>query len=494
MNVFSEDSILFEAIDGKCLKRMRGIPHGIQRPWKELVSKGTLWAVYRISGEHWPRSTEKAILKLKESSGVSPCVLVGKNEDLGTVATAFSKLQVPVVTEIGGRGKLVRPRAVEKQKKVEKGWTSRVSPYVLEDCSKLNNIHADLRTLICVLVKKYGDKREWDDEHEHKALQTFFLDFAGLNGLSADASRAQIVLRRLEQAGMAGSRDHYFHSFQNFFFGLWVIGEARDYFEKWLKVSKLFWSVSLEFVWFLVCMWHDVGYGLHSRRAIEENVFGIELEESPTDRLSTYLTSLPIMEAKRTITSLMEHLLDTKPQTGWMEPRRESKYTNTEQKLERAIDADLRSGHGAASALRLYTDMMNFINKCAVQEKRNILIQSTLIAAASIPFHDWHFRRCVRKEYGVCKIPVITMPFAALLAYVDSIQEDRRKFDSIRKERAFLRHLTIEEERIISAEVDGAALANGDVIWKIVEATDVLSFLERSTASFEVEYPKWLVA
>lgn len=193
-------------------------------------------------------------------------------------------------------------------------------------------------------------------------------------------------------------------------------------------------------------------------------------------------------------TSLIEHLLHRQPVTAWIPPQNDAALTEIEEKMERAIYADLRGGHGAASALRLYTDMKSFISKCAVQEKRHLLTQATWIAAVSIPFHDWHFRKCVREECGDCKVPALTMPFAALLAFVDSIQEDRRKLEGIGKDKAFLQELAIDEERIISARVDGSALGKEDIIWKIVEAIDVLAALEINTQSFDVEYPKWLVA
>jgi hypothetical protein len=343
-------------------------------------------------------------------------------------------------------------------------------------------------------VKKYETKTTWDDEYEHAILGRFFLEFAEVNGLSADAARAHTFLRRLEQAGMGGSRDHYFHSFQNFFFGLWVIGQIRDHFQKWLSISKLNWSIPLEFTWFLISLWHDIGYGLHSLASIETTVFGIDLGAGVRERLNEYVNSPPVLEAKRTISSLIEHLLQNCPQTAWMEPKPDSVPTPMETDLQDAIDADLRAGHGAASALRLYTDMNSFINKCAIQSKRNILMQAALTAAASIPFHDWHFRRCVRDYCSTCRIPALTMSFAALLAFVDSIQEDRRRFEGIGLEKAFLEHLVIENERVISAEVNGGALAATDVIWKIVEASDVLASIERTTDNFEVKYPQWLVA
>jgi hypothetical protein len=345
------------------------------------------------------------------------------------------------------------------------------------------------------LFNKYTKRPRYSrDDYEQRVLRKFFLDFAALNGLSREAAKAQDVLRKLEQAGMGGNRDHYFHSFQNFFLGLWAMGEAWDYFEKWLHISKLHWNISFEFAWFLVCMWHDVGYSVKSFRRIEEDVFGIDIEKTAYEPQYAYISSAPVVEGKRVIASLMEHLLESQPTTGWMEPPQHGQRTNMEQKLEIAIDADLKEGHGAASALRLYTDMKSFIDKCAVQRKRNMLTQATQLAAVSIPFHDWYFRKSVRENCGNCVIPALTMPFAALLTFIDSIQEDRRIFEDIKRDKAFLRELIVEKGRMISAKVDGQALAKEDIIWKIVDATDVVASLKTTAESFDVKYPKWLMA
>ena len=488
-----EESLLSDAIQGKPLGKFKDIPSDVEPPWREIVSEGTTWAVYRVGGEHQAKATERAIRRLTSSSTITPCLLVDKSEELGTVATPFFKLKVPVIVEIAGKGTLIRPRAVKKKPASGK-CRSRVSPDVLKDCAGLKKLDSALCKLLKKLTGKYKTKPTWDDKYEHSLLGRFFLEFAGLNGLSADAARAQEFLLRLEQAGMGGNRDHYFHSFQNFFFGLLVIGEILEYFRKSLSISKLHWNIPLEFTWFLVCLWHDIGYGLHSLGNIETTIFGIDVASGPRERLSEYVNSPPVLEGKRAISSLIEHLLQNHPQTAWMEPGLDSQPTQMEKALEGAIDADLRAGHGAASAVRLYTDMKNFINKCAIQSRRNILMQSMLIAASSIPFHDWHFRRCVREQCGECRIPALTMPFAALLAFIDSIQEDRRKFGGVALEKAFLEHLMVEEARVISADVNGGALGAADVIWKIVEASDVLASIERTADSFDMRYPKWLVA
>lgn len=486
------DSLIQEAILGRPLKRMHGIPPDIQRPLRLWASKATRWAVYSISGRTLSKTTKDAIDKLKKEGSVKPCLLVHNSEYLGAVAEAFIK-GVSVIVEIGGNGTLITPRKIKSRRTTGRQWESRIPPKVLEECAACGDVDAELRNLLSTLASKYRRKRQLNDNYEHDVLNQFFLDFAALNGLSKKVARVQEILLRLEQAGMGGDRDHYFHSFQNFFLGLWVVGTAKEYFGKWLSQSRLDWSISFEFVWFLVCMWHDVGYNVQSLSRMENDIFGVDIDRV-NESLSSYLSSGSVVEGKRIIASLAEHLLKKYPSTGWIPPQPDGNQTPTEKKLECAIDENIRSGHGAASAIRLYTDMQHFINKCAVQDKRHMLMQAAWMAAVSIPFHDWHFRKCVRERFGVCRVPALTMPFAALLTFVDSIQEDRRRFGDISRDKVFLLSLIVDNGRVVSAEVDGSSLEQEDVIWKIVEATDVLAALERTKDSFDVEYPKWLVA
>lgn len=490
-----EDILINEAITGRPIKGKGLIPSDIQQPWKIWHTKKVNWAIYNITGTHWPKTTDNAIKAIfkEEKSNLKPCLLVSDSQYLGTVAKAFVSLRVPIIVQINGSGSLIKYRKVETKDPIIREWGSRISPIVLRECAGLEKLNTKTQDIISKLEKKYRNIRIWNDEKEQQILREFSLSFCELNGLDINAMRAHDFLRNLEQSGMRNDRDHYFHSFQNFFFGLFVIGEAWDYFNKWLKISKLNWNISIEFVWYLVSMWHDVGYGVQLRQQIENDIFGIEVE-GLNESLSDYLANDSVIEGKKTISSLIEHLLKKRPKTAWMLPQRDEIPTTVEAKIEIAINNDVRIGHGAASALRLYTDMKQFISKCAAQTERNILTQSTCLAAASIPFHDWRFRACFRQTLGICRVPALTMPFAGLLAFVDSIQEDRRKFIDIKGNIPFLHYLIVTNGRIISAEVDGSALAKEDIIWKIVEATDVLAALERTKDSFDVEYPKWLVA
>ena len=85
---------------------------------------------------------------------------------------------------------------------------------------------------------------------------------------------------------------------------------------------------------------------------------------------------------------------------------------------------------------------------------QQVVEQTVLLACCSAPFHDFHFRDCVRDTCGQCDIPTEVMPFAGLLAFVDSIQDDRRDLRGLRNELCFLEKLLIRDPALISADVN----------------------------------------
>ena len=84
------------------------------------------------------------------------------------------------------------------------------------------------------------------------------------------------------------------------------------------------------------------------------------------------------------------------------------------------------------------------------------------------------------------------MPFAALLAFVDSIQDDRRDLESVKEEVRFLERILVLEPATVTAEVNVHALPTQSLLWKAVEARDVLAHLSQDPASLYFKYPDWM--
>jgi len=493
MSTKALQDIVSEALPGKTLSSISNLPGDIESPWRVQDSENIKWAIYLVNSKHWPKTVEHAIRTLNRLSIAKPCLLLPRNDSVEIVAEQFLKLHVPIIVRVGGRGCLLEPPEIKKPRQSRTRFPSRISPQIIQECSQSKTFGGPLTELLKGTWQKYHrQSSSWTDDKEQQVLGDFFTRFVVLNGLSITKNSAQIVLRKLEQSGFGGRRDHFFHSFQIFFLGLWVLAKASQYVKIWNQISRQNWALSPEFVWFLVAMWHDVGYGFHFLEKLEGDLLGIEPVSTRQELRSSYLESPAVQDGLREISSLQEHLLKKRPETAWSPPSAKGSPTKLERLLRVAFEEDLLDGHGAASALRLYTDMRSFIDKCAVQTKRNVLWQSALIASASIPYHDWHFRSHVRDCCGRCKLPAPTMPFSALLTFIDSLQEDSRDFQRSGVSSHFLWELSVENG-VILPDIDSAALDAKTLIWKMIEARDVKMTLEMANNSLQFEYPKWIL-
>ena len=85
------------------------------------------------------------------------------------------------------------------------------------------------------------------------------------------------------------------------------------------------------------------------------------------------------------------------------------------------------------------------------------------------------------------------MPFASILAFIDSIQEDSRDISKLDAKIRFLEKLIIERPRSVRAKVNLKALNDEDILWKLIESRDVHSTLLESAKSITLNYPSWMI-
>jgi hypothetical protein len=85
------------------------------------------------------------------------------------------------------------------------------------------------------------------------------------------------------------------------------------------------------------------------------------------------------------------------------------------------------------------------------------------------------------------------MPFAALISFIDSIQDDRRDLECVSEEIRFLEHILVERPATVQAIVNKDALKIESLLWKVVEVKDVLAHLNQSPESLFFKYPAWMI-
>ena len=90
-------------------------------------------------------------------------------------------------------------------------------------------------------------------------------------------------------------------------------------------------------------------------------------------------------------------------------------------------------------------------------------------------------------------MPVHTLPFAALLAFVDSIQDDRRDLEGIFDTPLVMTGLSCSPNGEIVAEVDVAALDSQSILEKIIEGRDVHACIAPHENGLILRYPSWMI-
>jgi hypothetical protein len=240
-------------------------------------------------------------------------------------------------------------------------------------------------------------------------------------------------------------------------------------------------------------MWHDVGYTFQKVGDILNETVGYELpDETAIDLKESFLSHPDTIDALRTLSSLLSHLVEpTRIRTGWMKPGAKSILGQRGDGIHAALSENIRLSHGAFGAVRLYRDYAADLDKMD-PAYANVLRQTVYLASCSIPFHDWTFRGSMRKSCGDCRIATIVLPFAALLAFVDSIQDDRRGLSADKETRLILEELLVRRPATVSARINIHALEDGQLLGKLVEAHDVIAALDQKPDTLHFEYPRWM--
>lgn len=464
-------------------------------PWRFWESGGSVWAIY-LAGSRISKGAIASIAALR-GAGVSVAILAKGNDDLKAAAQHFMSADSHLLCEIAGEGTIIPP-IKRGPKPPPLAWPSRVPKAVIDELRAERGLPLYLRRALHDLAAKYDTflrKGVDSDTAEQRALSDYavrLLRHMGFRGANANIDAAQMV-RRLELSGWGGRRDHFFHSFQNYFFGLYATAKLTPHFDGSFGKAKLNWTIDPFDVWFLTALWHDVGYGIEKFDRVAADIFGDVLEDDfGSDARIQFLNSDICKEATRSIGSLIARLLNADAaRTAWMQPVPGAYRSRVQTCIEKAIRDNVMESHGAASALRLYSECIPMTNRLG-PENSAVLRQKIFLACASAPFHDWHFRQCLRCSHGTCKIPTAVMPFAALLAFVDSIQDDRRDLKGLTNEINFLKTLIVNRS-VITAEVELGAISDESILWKVVEARDIVKSLHQVAGAINFEYPNWMV-
>jgi len=299
-------------------------------------------------------------------------------------------------------------------------------------------------------------------------------------------------------------QDHFFHTFQNFLLGCIVVDNAKEHFVEFLEsFFGAQGNLIPEHVWVLTALFHDVGYSAQRKAELDGYIMGIQenidpltgsvvgTPESVNLNLSFCWDNDRTRSACNNLVHLFNHLNALSPVTPWEINHR----FEDEHPFRNALRANYNPPcHGVHSAFRLLLETFSRLASYSGQRVSPRVeyphIATAFLAAISIPFHDQAFRTALRKE-GISCLKTSRFPFAALLAFIDSIQDDRRQRDVPDPSNDILEGLEVNG-KTISACLDVSRLIDAQVLKKRTEATDIISFFEADGLIYE--YPPELIS
>jgi hypothetical protein len=493
------DALLAEALPGVTIGDgdADAVPrYNMPGAWKLWRANTANWAAFVVAGDHLSAVDRDAIHRAKKL-GFNPVAIIPDFSGVKALAPFYLKLRPYVIHEIAGHSCLISPPKRIPRKRAAIEHITRVPRKLLCEIAGDKRFPKDLRDSLQWLNQRYqaiAKRPKNRDNQEEAALKGYANLILGQMGLRREAIKATHMLRTIEQGDLGAGRDHFFHSYQNYFLGLTALVELPTEFVRFKEKAQLHWDVDPYHVWFLTALWHDVGYSVQKINRIVETAFGYAPEDDTAAMLrQRFLDRSTTQEALRQLSSLLAHVMQNgRPATQWMEPRARTRIGEHAKRLKNAFCRNVLESHGATSALRLWCDYMDDLEQLD-PNPRLVLKQTVLLACCSMPFHDWRFRASVREFCGRCTVKTAVLPYAALLSFVDSIQDDRRDISEIKQFVLILRRLLIKRPSTVTADIDARAIAEGEFLSKIIEAHDVLGCLDQAAGELYFKYPNCIV-
>jgi hypothetical protein len=460
-------------------------------PWVPTYSVRlgkTVWAIELFRGDRVPEATIRAMAQAVEvDRNVQPAFLGPEGENHELLLSVCRENGLALIARVSDDYELLlfpASTVVTLEPSV-----IRIPGWVIDRLPNLQRLVPEFRRVLGVFARRYRqlvDSGLPSDENQEALLRKVFLSLLKADGRFSAAYEPLELLRFFELSNPShAGREHYFHTFANFLLGCIVIDDCYSAFQDFrLTCFPGTGDWSIEYVWLLAVLFHDVGHPIENRSETAEMLFGVSAvseEQILAERKQAWES--PTYRASRVqLVSLYDHLSRADSQSNWVP---DPFPFQGEAPLDRAFeDSFLGRGHGVASSMRMLADF--FRSAPSSMKQRQFLAHHIFVSGLSIPFHDWPVRLCLR-EKGISGLSTSRFPFAALLMFVDSVQEDRR---GKTQDPDLLNGITVEGNTV-RAEMNLSLLSPERLAEKKREATDVMGFLQADTLHFQ--YPSELV-
>jgi hypothetical protein len=227
------------------------------------------------------------------------------------------------------------------------------------------------------------------------------------------------------------SSEHIFHSFRVFLSGCPVINEFYKEFKKAQEKTCITDKkhLSVEYIWFLTAIFHDIGRPKEDidkliATTISNTFEDADYELSIHDSDAKWAESHYI-DAKRVLSSLGAFVADGNEKARWdgggIQDVDSNKFATRWMNLY-----DNRKSHAVISAFDFLGDIFKKATAANERIHRPFIITHAAPAALAILLHDWRVWDEM-KEINLVPVNVPMLPMAALLIYIDTWDNYKRR-------------------------------------------------------------------
>jgi len=456
------------------------------RPSRFLqVGDDEYWGIDIFRGEPVPEFIFERMERAKElDDRLRVALLVLTSEDHDKVAGLCAKYGVEVITEAGGQYRFLRSEAPSEPLVEERPVYSRLPETLMLRVRSLPHLRPSFSTALTRLAEEYLHtikQPQCDVQAQEMVLREGMKWLVATNESFFAPIRPLEFLHSLEQiADPKRGRDHFFHAFNVFLWGISVIDRAYTHFQEFHSSICYDPTQSPEYIWLLTALFHDAGYLVERKRDYDFIVYALETplasdeeKEQECENRSDYWKDVEFADARMQLASLWSHLRQERIGAPWHPEKSVNREWLRIHPLDRALEEAFvgHGWHGAASALMLLRHLEVKYRE-RTDEQRQFLLRHMVLPSLSILFHDRRVRDALRSE-SVTSLSTRRFPYASLLMYLDSIQEDRRALLLGHPEVDLIQDVLVEDG-IIRAHVDTSRLTQAHID-KIAQIRDDLA-------------------
>jgi len=471
---------------GGSLEEVEWVPH-------YLYTIGeAIWAIDIFRGDRVPASTIEGMQEARRRvESIQPAFFVPEGEETEVIATACREAAIPIIARVNGEYgivEFVEPIEIPALLEVP----CRIPPVLATRVGQLENLDRRFRAVLAEFSRRHLSLLQEggiNDEREAELLRSTFQELIGIDRRFVGRYAPLELLERLEHIAPRG-REHFFHAFHDFLLGCVVLDgvydRMREYVAEWRLEEPDF---SIEYVWLLTALFHDVGYLL--QRWPEMILGTARLSGEAIARVNSEFWQEEREMARCSITALYVHLTQPVIEAGWsVDAFSVAPHAFDDAMFDSLVTA---GGHGVGSCMRLLVDLQGLAGQETDHTARRFLAKHIYLAGLSIMFHDVTFREALVRV-GITSLSSKRFPLATLLMYIDGIQDDRREFELPERNVDILEDIQVEGDTVVARinleraakQMTGEEL-RGYLDRKRAEAQGVLNFIKGNGLKFR--YP-----